>query len=228
MTRLNEALTFNLTQSAFWHALLKTNKKVNHMFKHFALCLMLVCFLGCGTDVKPNYFIGMFRDEGDIDRLASCLSAIPETDDEGNIIIKANSQCLIDLSSRDTSDPNMDMSFSEILNDPETYMDRLLTFEAVVKKVDHNNSPELYTNRKDRQFYLNTHGAPLFYIDEEGEEQDILPHSKYMFKCRIYEIKIETSGVWRIHAEFIVREDNQKTIIFPPVPVQDEGPVQDE
>ena len=34
---------------------------------------------------------------------------------------------------RDTSDPNVSLSFTEVLNDPATYIDKVLTFEAVVK-----------------------------------------------------------------------------------------------
>jgi len=175
--------------------------------------------IGCGTDVKPNYFIGMFRDRGDIDRLSECLVETPSVD--GDIItIKADSPCLADLSNRDTSDPNMDITFSGILNDPEAYMDRLLTFEAIVKKVSQSQYLLLYTNRKDRRFHITTHGAPLHWIDEEGEERDIVPNQKYQFKCRIYEIKIETTGLWNMNAEMLITVD--KKLIFPPVPVQDE------
>ncbi|MCY4403205.1 MAG: hypothetical protein OXD54_11560 [Candidatus Poribacteria bacterium] len=188
------------------------------LFSIIAIIATTIAIVGCDTDVKPNYFIGMFRDSGDIDRLSECLSSIPEVDNEGNIIIKADSQCLIDLSNRDTTDPNMDVSFSEILNDPESYMDRLLTFEAVVKRLHYNAHPELYTNRRQMEFHINTHGAPLFWIDADGEEQDIVPNQKYAFKCRIHEILILTTGVWRIQAEFIVSQS--KKIVFQPVPLE--------
>ena len=171
----------------------------------------------CGTDVKPNYFIGMFRNSSDIDRLSTCLNSMPVVDDQDNITITANSQCLVDLSKRDTSDPNMDVSYTEILNDPEAYMDRILTFEAVVKRMHGSSSPELYTNRKDIEFHITGHGSDLFWIDEEGEEQDIIENEKYRFQCRIYEIKINTSGRWRIQSEFII--SSSKQIVYPPVPI---------
>ncbi len=52
----------------------------------------------------------------------------------------------IGLSKRDTSDPNVVLSFTEILDDPETYMDKVLTFEAVVKHTHYGSKVELYTN----------------------------------------------------------------------------------
>jgi len=175
--------------------------------------------IGCGTDVKPNYFIGMFRDKGDIDSLSKCLVETPSV--EGDIItIKADSPCLVDLSNRDTSDPNMEVTFSEILNDPEAYMDRLLIFEAVIKKTDNRGYVELYTNRKAMEFHITSHGAEIKYTDGEGEEQNVLPNDTYQLKCRIYKIEIYTTGVWRIHAEFIVTKERK--LVFPPVPVQDE------
>ncbi len=185
--------------------------------------LIIACILlfvsGCDSGVKPNYFIGMFRDSSDIDRLSGCLESMPVVDDQGNITITANSQCLVDLSTRDTSNPNMDVLFSEILNDPETYMDKLLTFEAVVKKM-HSSNTELYTNRRQMEFHITTHGADLHWIDEDGKEQDIIPNEKYLFKCRIYEIKIYTNGLWRVQSEFIV--SNSKKIVYPPVPIEAE------
>ena len=180
-----------------------------------------IVMLGCGTDVKPNYFIGMFRDEGDIDRLSECLVETPSV--EGDIItIKADSPCLVDLSKRDTSDPNMDVAFSEILNDPETYMDKILTFDAVVKKILNVHRIELYTNRRTQRFFITSHGADIHILDEDGEEQDIVPNQKYRFKVRIYELKTHTDygGSWQIQAEFIITQD--KKIVHLPVPVVDE------
>ncbi len=180
-----------------------------------------VLAIGCGTDVKPNYFIGMFRDEGDIDRLSECLVETPSV--EGDIItIKADSPCLVDLSKRDTSDPNMDVSFSEILNDPEQYLDKILIFEATVKKIYYVHNVELYTNRKGMAFHITSHGADIHILDEDGEEEDIIPNQKYKFKIRIYELKTHAdwNGRWHIQSEFIVTED--KKIVHLPVPVVDE------
>ena len=177
------------------------------------LSLTILILIGCGTDVSPNYFIGMFRDDGDIDRLSECLSEVPEVDDT-TITIKSDKQCLIDLSNSDTSDPNVDASFTEILNDPETYMDRILNFEAIVKKA-RNDWVELYTNRKSMRFEITAHGANLRRIDEDGKEVNILANAKYSFKCRINEIKIRETGIWYVYAEFIVTED--KKVLYPPI-----------
>ena len=69
----------------------------------------------------------MFRDEGDIDRLSECL--VETSSVEGDVItIMADSPCLVELSQRDTSDPNADVSFTEILNNPVAYLDKIVTF----------------------------------------------------------------------------------------------------
>ena len=124
----------------------------------------------------------------------------------------------IGISKRDTSDPNVALSFTEILDDPETYIDKVLTFEAVVKSTRYGSNVELYTNKKLRQFSITTHGADLHSMDENGEEVEILPNEKYRFKCRIYEIKIDQHSIWDIQAEFIVSDD--KKILHQPELVQ--------
>jgi len=112
----------------------------------------------------------------------------------------------IGVSKRDTSDPNVALSFTEVLNDPEMYIDKVLTFEAVVKHTRYG-SVELYTNKKLRQFSITTHGADLHSMDENGEEVEIFPNEKYRFKCRIYEIKIDQHSIWDIRAEFIISDE---------------------
>lgn len=115
----------------------------------------------------------------------------------------------IGVSKRETSDPNVTLSFAEVLNDPETYIDKVLTFEAVVKHTRYGSNVELYTNKKLRQFSITTHSADLHSIDENGEEVEIFPNQKYRFKCRIYEIKIDQHGIWDIQAEFITSDDKK-------------------
>lgn len=97
----------------------------------FAL-LITVFVSACGTDVKPTYFTNMFRDEGDIDRLSECLAETPE-DMGDTITVTANKQCLIDLSKRDTTDPNMDATFSEILQNPKSILVRLWSLRRFLK-----------------------------------------------------------------------------------------------
>ena len=120
----------------------------------------------------------------------------------------------IGVSKRDTSDPNVTLSFTEVLNDPATYIDKVLTFEAVVKRTRYGSDIELYTNKKLRQFSITTRGADLHSIGENGEEVEIFPNEKYRFKCRIYEIKINEHGIWDIQAEFIVSD--KKKILYQP------------
>lgn len=115
----------------------------------------------------------------------------------------------IGVSKRDTSDPNVTLSFAEVLNDPEIYIDKVLTFEAVVKHTRYGSNVELYTNKKFRLFSITTRGADLHSIDENGEEVEIFPNQKYRFKCRIYEIKIDQHGIWDIQAEFITSDEKE-------------------
>ena len=123
----------------------------------------------------------------------------------------------IGVSKPDTSDPNVTLSFTEVLNDPEIYIDKVLTFEAVVKQTRYRSNVELYTNKKLRQFSITTHGAHLHSIGENGEEVEILPNEKYRFKCRIYEIKIDQHSMWDIRAEFIISDDSdEKKILHQP------------
>ncbi len=68
------------------------------------------------------------------------------------------------LSKRETSDPNVALSFAEVLDDPEAYIDKVLTFEAVVKRTRSRDSVELYTNRKLRQFTAPPSKAPCFSL----------------------------------------------------------------
>ena len=116
---------------------------------------------------------------------------------------------IVGVSKRDTSDPNVALSFTEILNDPETYIDKVLTFEAVVKRARYGRNVELYTNNNLRLFSITTHGAALHSIGENGEEVEILPNEKYRFKCRIYEIKIDQHSIWDIRAEFIISDEEE-------------------
>ena len=173
--------------------------------------------MGCGTDVKPNYFIGMFRNANDIDRLSACLSETPQIDEDGNIVITADQQCLIDLSNQDTTDPNLDVTFTEILNDPVAYLDRIVTFEATIKEIDYSNDYELYTNRDLMDFIIDTHDGDVYTLDEDGEEVDIYQNQKYEFTVRIYEIGIDDNKNWVINSEFIITEE--KEVIHQPLRV---------
>ena len=181
----------------------------------FAL-LITVFISGCGTDVKPNYFIDMFEDKDDIDRLSECLAETPE-DAGDTITVTADKQCLIDLSKRDTTDPNMDVTFSEILQNPERYLGKIVEFEAVFEKYHYSRSNiYLVTNDPDLTFRIHGHGKEIYMLDADDEEVSLQPYNRYKFRCRIYEIKTHAdwSGMWEILAEFIIFDD--KEIANPP------------
>lgn len=174
----------------------------------------LLIFVGCGTDAKPTYFMSMFRDDGDINRLSECLVEPPQVDDT-TITVKSNKQCLVDLSNRDTSDPNVEASFTEILNDPIIYLDRIVTFTATIKNVRGNGHDiDLYTNKRLTDFKIYSHGADVFILNEKGEEVDLVKNQKYKFQVRIYQIRIDDNANWLITSEFIISED--KKVIHQP------------
>ena len=190
------------------------------MKKLFIPILLILATIGCGTDVKPTTFVDILRDPSDVDELSACLSEEPTIDDK-TVKITLEKQCLVDFSTADQTDPTLAPSFAEIVANPGIYMDKLLTFEAVVKKI-HDWGPrvELYTNTNIR-FYIHTHGAPLHRLDEEGEEVPIEPNETYRFKCRIYELKrhADWGRMWEVNAEFIV--STNKKILHLPVLVEE-------
>ena len=182
------------------------------------LTILSLILVGCGTDVKPTYFLDMLRDDNDIDRLSECLLELPQVN-ENTLTIKTDISCLTDLSNRDTSDPYIDASFSEILDDPEFYLNKIVSFEATVKEVSliGYHSVELYTNRKDISFEITARDsdADLHILDEEGEEQDLENGAKYKFTCWIYQIQIDETGHWDIDADLILSTDGETIINLP-------------
>ena len=131
--------------------------------------------------------------------------------------ITLDKQCLVDFSTADHTDPTLAPSFAEIVANPEVYMDKLLTFDAVLKRIHGPHDVELYTNDLDLRFYIHTHGAPLYRLDDEGDQVPLERNETYRFKCRIYELKkhIDHGGwAWEVHSEFLV--STSKKIIHLP------------
>ena len=191
--------------------------------KLFLFVYAAVILASCGTDTKPSYFTNIIRSDADIDALAECLTETPEVDGD-TIIVKSNIPCLTELSNGGTVDPNNlneILSVSDILLNPEYYMDRLITVDGVVKKFHHDDSPELFTNDQQYRFYIKTHGAELYILNADGEEVPLEIGELYRFRCRIYELtkQVDRGDYWRIQAEFIVSE--QKKIIYPPEKVEE-------
>ena len=189
--------------------------------KLFISVCVAVILVGCGTDTKPSYFTSIIRSDTDIDALAACLTETPQVDGD-TLIVKSNIPCLTELSNSDTVDPNKEiLSVSDILVDPEYYMDRLLTVEGVIKQFHHNDTPELVTNDPLYRFLINTHGAELYILDADGEEVPLEIGGLYRFRCRIKTLNknVDYGGRWDINAEFIVSQ--HKKIIYPPEKVED-------
>ena len=171
--------------------------------------------VGCGTDVKPTAFVDILRDPSDADELSACLSEEPAIDDK-TVMVTLDKQCLVDFSNEDQVDPNLAPSFAEIVANPEVYMDKLLTFEAVIKKLHGHDNLEVYTNDPDLRFYIRSHGAPLYRLGAEGEEVPLEPNENYRFRCRIYELQkhADRGRVWEVQSEFLV--STSKKIIHLP------------
>ena len=182
--------------------------------KNIFLAIVVLGIIGCGTDAKPTYFMNLFRDDGEINRLSECLVESPQVDDT-TITIKSDKQCLVDLSNRDTSDPNIEASFTEILNDPVAYLDKIVTFTATVKYANSHGDIELYTNRRLMDFWIYSHGADVFILDEEGEEISLVQNQKYKFQVYISGIQINDDTNWTIKSNFIVSED--KEVVHQPI-----------
>ena len=188
--------------------------------KSFLSVCVAVILVGCGTDTKPSYFTNIIRSDTDIDALAACLTETPQVDGD-TLVVKSNIPCLTELSNSDTVDPNKKiLSVSDILVDPEYYMDRLLTVDGVIKKF-HGDTPELVTNDLRYRFLINTHGAELYILDADGEEVPLEIGELYRFRCRITQLNknVNYGGRWDINAEFIVSE--HKKIIYPPEKVEE-------
>lgn len=186
--------------------------------KLFLFVCAAVILAGCGTDTKPSYFTNIVRSDADIDALAECLTETPEVDGD-TIIVKSNIPCLTELSNGGTVDPNNlneILSVSDILLNPEYYMDRLITVDGIIKKFHHNDTPELFTNDLRYRFYIQTHGAELYTLNAADEQVPLEVGELYRFRCRIYELQkhVDRGGAWNIQAEFIVSE--HKKIIYPP------------
>ena len=191
----------------------------NLLCRLFTLILLILLSNGCGTDTQPTYFINMLKDESDIDRLSECLVEEPVIEGD-TITIKSNIPCLTELSKYEVSDTP---DFQDVIKYPETYMDRLITFEAVVKKLHGGeDSPELFTNDLNVKFRIYSHGADVYVLNDKGEEVSLSIGEKYRFRCRIYQIEknIDRGDTWQINAEFIVSQN--KKIIHPPEPVTSE------
>ena len=193
----------------------------------FRKLFLLVCaaavLVSCGTDTKPSYFTNIVRSDADIDALTACLTETPQVDGD-TLTIKSNIPCLTELSNSDPVnlvDLNEILSVSDILVDPEYYMDRLITVDGVVKKFHYNQNTELFTNSPKYRFIINTHGAGLYILDADGEEVPLEIGELYRFRCRITQLKkhVDHGGRWEIDAEFIVSE--HKKIIYPPEKVED-------
>lgn len=186
----------------------------------FMICLfscftIILTVVGCGTDVKPTAFVDILRDPTDADELSACLSEDPVVGD-ATVQLTLDKQCLVDFSNQDQTDPSLAPSFAEVVANPEAYMDKLLTFEAVAKRVDPNRNVELYTNDINLRFYIHTQGAQLYRLDADGEEVPIEPNETYRFTCRIYNMhkNIDRGSVWTVDSEFLV-STNKKIIHLP-------------
>ena len=64
--------------------------------------------------------------------------------------------------------------------------------------------------------HLYSHGAPLYYVDDSGEEVELIPLRSYKFTCLITAYKIQTDKTY-IDGEFM--RDTKSTLVHVPIPV---------
>lgn len=184
----------------------------------FSFTILLTVLTGCGTDVKPSYFLRMLKDPSDADRLIRCSEGRPIVNEDGTIVLTVNQQCLVDFTNRETIEKLPETAFQQILENPEEYLDKLVMFRASIK--ENGIITSLYTDRQDREFLLNK-VYKLYILDEAGEKQALLKFTEYEFRCHIIEIRIMRSGVWIIIADPIFSDDDE--LVFPPTPVVKEN-----
>lgn len=177
--------------------------------------------IGCGTDTKPSYFTNIIRSDVDVDGLAECLVETPVVDGD-TLVVKSNIPCLTDLSNGGAADPDAILSVQDILRDPELYMDKLITVEGFVKRLHGGEDrPELFTNDQRYRFHIHSEGAKVYIAGDDNEKKPLVIGEKYRFRCRIYQLEINTDwgGYWNINAKLVVSQ--QKQILYLPEKVED-------
>ena len=113
------------------------------------------------------------------------------------------------------TEPLDNPSFSDMLENPELYIDRILTFDAVVKSVDKvNNIVELRTKDPKKLFFVVGREVTVYGQTFRGKRIFIEPTGDYEFYCRIFEVQKYADDAVIIQAEFIISNDE---IVNPPV-----------
>ncbi|MDE0636154.1 MAG: hypothetical protein OXI43_09945 [Candidatus Poribacteria bacterium] len=191
--------------------------------KNLLCCLFLFVVLfitnGCGTDVKPTYFSNVFKDPNELDRLSDCVNDMELATDDDEVVVYANIPCLIELSKRHTSipdEPVIDTSLAEILDNPEAYVGKILTFEATPKKWGPNHHLELYTDRIDRfcniDFHYSTYARNIVGVEPKLD-------TKYKWLgMEIDLITVNNRGFRTVTFGFIVRDGKS---LYKPILVEE-------
>ena len=183
-----------------------------------ALIALTILTSGCGTDVDSSYFVNLFSDPEDATEVAEALTEPPTI--EGDVLtLKVSTTKLVELSTRAADEElNGNELYQAILQSPLKYVGKIVDIEAVLLE-SHDHHLPFYTGRQDVRFILHTHGAAVYTLDEEGEEQPLIAGRKYAVKCLIVEVEKHKDSLFlQIHAYMLI--NTERTITEQPILVE--------
>ena len=177
-----------------------------------ALIALTILTTGCGTDVDSSYFVNLFSDPEDATEVAEALTE-PPTIDGDVITLKVSTKKLTELSTRNNDDElKGNELYQAILQSPLKYVGKIVEIEAVMLELHYHNYYLFYTGRTDVRFTLHSHGADVYTLDDEGEEQPLIPGRKYAVKCMIREVnKHKDYRFIQINADLLFSTDKKVT-----------------
>ena len=176
-----------------------------------ALITLTILTTGCGTEVDSSYFVNLFSDPEDATEVAEALTEPPTI--EGDILtLKVSTQKLVALSTKAADEQlNGNELYQAILQSPFKYVGKLVDIEAVLQGDPGHHLP-FYTGRQDVRFTVHTHGAEVYTLDDEGEEQPLMAGKKYAVKCLIVEVKKHKDFLFLdIHAYMLINTEKKIT-----------------
>ena len=184
---------------------------INMRYLFTALIAVTILTTGCGTDVDSSYFVNLFSDPEDATEVAEALTE-PPTIDGDVMTLKVSTKKLAELSTRtDEAELKGNELFQAIVQSPFKYVGKIVEIEAVLLETHGHHLP-LYTGRQDVRFTLHTHGADIYTLDDDGEEQPLMAGRKYAVKCQIIEVSKHKDHLFlRIDAYMLINTERKIT-----------------
>lgn len=183
-----------------------------NIHKISVIILSLLIVTGCRTGGSPSGIIGMFKTGDDADALFNCID---DTQSEGGkIIVTADEQCLVDASNRSAIVAGGDVDSAKLVRNASDYVGKIVTFEAQVQRLHNRDHLQIATGIRGTEMHLYSHGAEIYYLDDAGEEVELVPLRSYKFTCLIDAYKIHTDKTY-IDGQFI--RDTTSSLVHVPV-----------